>query len=91
MPIVNTNGTETADITYYADSFEGGKTSNGNLFSQTIFSAAKCTTPFNTLIQVYSGEKSVIVKTNDRPNCTKYPNLVDLSRTAFASIGKLSK
>ena len=47
--------------------------------------------PLNTLVQVFSDNRSVIVKTNDRPNCTKYPNLVDLSKTAFGSIGKVSK
>lgn len=41
-------------------------------------------------MQVFSGEESVIVKVNDRPNCIKHPDLADLSRSAFASIGKIS-
>jgi rare lipoprotein A (peptidoglycan hydrolase) len=78
------------DITYYADSFEGGKTANGNPFSQAYFSAAACDIPFNTLIQIRKGTASVIVKTNDRPNCAKHPDLTDLTTTAFRTIGKIS-
>lgn len=36
------------------------------------------------------GDKSVIVKINDRPNCTKYPNITDLSTSAFKVLGKIS-
>lgn len=75
-------GTST-DITYYADMFEGRNTANGNIFSQTNFSAARCETPFNTLLQVGNNNTSVIVKVNDRPNCSKYPNVTDLSTIAF--------
>lgn len=77
-------------ITYYADSFEGMKTANGNPFSQYYFSAAACEIPLNTLLQVRKNNTSVIVKLNDRPNCSKYPNLVDLSKTAFRTLGKIS-
>jgi hypothetical protein len=41
-----------ADILFYADAFEGGTTSNGDVFSQSIYSAANCTTNLNQLIQV---------------------------------------
>lgn len=78
------------DITYYSDSFEWGRTANGNLFSQSYFSAAACEIPFNTLLQVGKGNTSVIVKTNDRPNCSKHPDLTDLTTIAFKTIGKLS-
>ncbi|MDD5198011.1 MAG: CAP domain-containing protein [Candidatus Gracilibacteria bacterium] len=81
---------ESTDITYYSDIFEGRKTSNGNLFSQEYFSAAVCEIPFNTLLQIGKGNTSVIVKTNDRPNCSRYPNVTDLSKTAFETIGKIS-
>lgn len=82
-------GTST-DITYYADSFEGGHTANGNSYSQSYYSAAGCLTPFNTLLQIGKGTTAVIVKLNDRPNCTKHPNLTDLTTTAFKIIGKIS-
>ncbi len=81
---------ESADITYYADAFEGGHTANGNIFSQSSFSAARCEIPFNTLVQVGNGNTSVVVKANDRPNCSRYPNVIDLSTTAFQTIGNLS-
>lgn len=80
---------KTTDITYYANFFEGRKTANGNLFSQAFFSAAACNIPFNTLLQVGREGNSVIVKINDRPNCTKHPNITDLTRTAFGAIGKV--
>lgn len=46
-----------AQVLYYADSFEGGGTSNGNRFRQAGFSAARCTIDLNTLVQVrYNGK-----------------------------------
>ncbi len=86
-PVVESTPVE---IVYYSDDLEGNGTAGGNTFSQAFFSAAKCTTPLNTLIQVINGKKSVIVKNNDRPNCVKHPNLVDLTKTSFSTIGKLS-
>lgn len=79
-----------ADITHYSDIFEGRKTANGNTFSQSFFSAARCDVPFNTLLQVGKGNTSVIVKANDRPNCSKFPNVVDLSKVAFEKLGNIS-
>lgn len=87
----NSEGTSSpVSILYYADAFEGGHASNGDTFSQAYFSAAKCVTPLNTLIQVTNGKKSVIVKNNDRPNCALHPDIVDLTKNAFSAIGKLS-
>ncbi|MDD2566249.1 MAG: hypothetical protein PHZ26_05740 [Candidatus Gracilibacteria bacterium] len=71
------------DLMYYADYFEGRNTSNGNIFSQAYFSAAKCNVDLNKFIQVWSGNKSLIVKVNDRPNCERFPNLIDMTTTAF--------
>lgn len=90
VPGANEITGKNTDITYYADSFEGGSTANGNPFSQSFFSAAACETPLNTLLQVGKGRQAVIVKLNDRPNCTKYPNLTDLTSIAFGKIGKIS-
>jgi len=86
---IKITGTPT-EITYYADFFEWRNTSNGNVFSQAYYSAARCDIPFNTLLQVGKGTSSIIVKVNDRPNCSKYPNVTDLSKTAFGTVGKLS-
>lgn len=71
------------ELMYYSDSFEWGKTANGNLFSQSYFSAAKCNVDLNKLIQVWLGNKSLIVKVNDRPSCERFPNLIDMTTTAF--------
>lgn len=72
-----------ADLMYYADNFEWGKTANWNLFSHKFFSAAKCDIPLNTLIQVWLWNKSLIVKVNDRPSCSRFPRLLDMTTTAF--------
>ncbi len=80
-----------ADILYYADNFEWAGTSGGNKFSQVVFSSANCDVPFHTLIQLVSGEKSVIVKNNDRPNCRLHPDIVDLSTIAFKTLAPLSR
>lgn len=76
------------DVTYYADMFEGRNTANGNIFSQKYFSAAKCNIPLNTLIQVVYENKGLVVKVNDRPNCKKYPSIIDLATWAFDYLWK---
>jgi rare lipoprotein A (peptidoglycan hydrolase) len=80
-----------ADITYYADSFDGRGTASGERFSQNVHSAARCSVSFGKLLQVSFAGKSLIVKANDRPNCSKYPNVVDLSSSAFKVLAPLSK
>ncbi len=44
----------------------------------------------NSFLQVRYGGKSVIVKANDRPNCAKHPDIVDLTTTAFRTLAPLS-
>lgn len=78
------------EVTYYADMFEWRNTANGDVFSQENFSAAICDTPLWSLIQVRANNKSILVEANDRPNCNKYPNVVDLSTRAFSSLSSLS-
>lgn len=85
------SGATSADILYYADMFEGRNTSNGNTFLHEGFSAARCDIPLNTLLQVRYGDSAVLVKANDRPNCTKHPDIVDLTKTAFETLAPLSK
>ncbi|MBP6981407.1 hypothetical protein KBB25_01380 [Candidatus Gracilibacteria bacterium] len=71
------------DATYYSDNFEGGFTSNGDVFSQSHFSAALCGTDLGQYLYVHTSSTGVVVRANDRPNCKKYPNLIDLSQSAF--------
>lgn len=83
------------DVTYYADDFEWGTTANGEVFSQNIYSAALCSDTLGEYMYVYTSSTWVIVKHNDRPNCRKQSDLIDLSRvgfTAFAptSVGRFS-
>ncbi|MDD2486891.1 MAG: hypothetical protein PHS92_00775 [Candidatus Gracilibacteria bacterium] len=76
------------ELMYYNDSFEGKKTANGNIYSQNFFSAAKCNVPLNTFIQTIFNSKSLLVKVNDRPNCSRFPNLVDMTTTSFDFLTK---
>lgn len=80
-----------ADILYYADSFEGGGTANGDRFTQSAYSAARCSASLGKLLQITAEGKSVMVKANDRPNCDKHPDIADLTTTAFKSLAPLSK
>lgn len=77
------------DATYYSDDFEGGYTANGDVFSQSNHSAALCAEELGQFIYVSRGNTGMTVLANDRPNCTRYPNLVDLSRSAFESFAPL--
>lgn len=80
------DGATLAKLTYYADGFEGENTSNGNTFRQAGFSAARCNIPLNTLLQLRYGDTGIIVKANDRPNCSRYPDIVDLSKAAYSRL-----
>lgn len=56
-PVFMPNTSTGAQVLYYADSFEGGGTSNGNRFRQAGFSAARCNIDLNSLVQVrYNGK-----------------------------------
>ena len=82
---------EAVSILYYADSFNGAHTSLGDTFSQWTFSSAKCGDPLSSLFEVNYGGKSVVVKLNDRPNCEKHPDVVDLSKVGFEALAPISK
>lgn len=85
------NGATEADFLYYADTFQDGRTANGDTFRHEGFSGARCNIPLGTLAQLRYADKAVTVKLNDRPNCTKHPDIIDLTRTAFMSLGRLSQ
>jgi rare lipoprotein A (peptidoglycan hydrolase) len=84
-------GAAPADFLYYSDDSEGRGTSNGDTFRQAGFSAARCNVPYNTLLQLRSGDTGVIVKANDRPNCAKHPDIVDLTTTGFSTLAPISR
>ncbi len=77
---------------WYSDSFDGRKTSNGEIFRQ---SKLTCAThngyKFGTWLRVTNlrNGKSVIVKVNDRMH-PRMKRIVDLSRAAAKQIGIIS-
>jgi uncharacterized protein YkwD len=85
----------TLEATYYADSFEWGGTADGSKFSQEVFSAAACDVELGQYGYVRYGNTGAVVTINDRPNCRKHPEIIDLSRRAFeifapTSVGRIS-
>ena len=76
---------------YYADQFEDGRTANGDTFKHAGFSGARCNIALGTLAQVRFGDTSTTVKLNDRPNCARHADIIDLTRTAFSTLAPLSK
>ena len=80
-----------ANFLYYADQFEDGRTANGDTFKHAGFSGARCNIALGTLTQIRFGEISTTIKINDRPNCAKHADIIDLTRTAFTTLAPLSK
>ncbi|NJL76321.1 MAG: septal ring lytic transglycosylase RlpA family protein [Saprospiraceae bacterium] len=72
---------------YYADSFHGNATANGELYDRTKLTAAHSSLPFGTMVKVtrLDNNKSVIVKINDRGPFTK-GRVIDISKAAAAAI-----
>ena len=76
---------------YYADEFNGRKTSNGEVYDMHSLTAAHRTLPFNTKIRVVNLEngKSVVVRVNDR-GPFKDDRIIDLSLRAATEIGLIA-
>lgn len=76
-----------AEVSYYADKFNGRKTANGTTFSNSKLTAAHRTLPFKTKLKVTNivNNKSVIVEVNDR-GPQKTSRELDLSKRAFMEI-----
>ena len=72
---------------YYADDFNGKKTSNGEMFDMNTFTAAHKTFPFGTKVRVVNKEnnRSVIVRINDRGPFHE-DRILDLSLAAAKQI-----
>lgn len=83
--------TEKGKATYYADKTSNKKTASGELYRHDLNTAAHKTLPFGTHLKVTNpaNGKSVVVRVNDRGPFTK-GRIVDLSKSAFSSIGRLS-
>jgi rare lipoprotein A len=74
--------------TYYAKKFEGRKTTSGERYRSSKFTAAHRTLPFGTIIKVKNLRtgKTVEVKVNDRGPFSKKFSL-DISRAAAQALG----
>ena len=72
---------------YYADSYEGKTTANGEIYRQGKITAAHKTLPFGTKVEVtnLSNNKSVVVRINDRGPFIR-GRIIDLTKTAAREI-----
>jgi rare lipoprotein A len=78
---------EEGKASFYADSFQGRKTANGEKYDRKKLTAAHSTLPFNTLVQVTNTRngKTITVRINDRMRASPH-KIIDLSRAAAAQI-----
>lgn len=79
---------QTGQASYYADKFQNRKTASGELYKANRYTAAHRTLPFGSKVKVTNvrNGKSVVVRINDRGPFVR-GRIIDLSRSAFASIG----
>ena len=72
---------------YYANSFYGRTTSNGERLNKTAFTAAHRKFPFNTLVEVtnLANKKTTIVRINDRGPYSR-GRVIDLSQAGLGRV-----
>ncbi len=77
-----------AKATYYAQRYNGRKTSSGQLYDSKKLTAAHPTLPFGKRVKVVNlaNDRSVIVAINDRLRKHSY-EAIDLSRAAATELG----
>ncbi|MDB5229785.1 MAG: rare lipoprotein [Chitinophagaceae bacterium] len=82
---------ETGKGSYYADKYNGRKTSNGDTFSQSRLTAAHKTLPFGTKVKVTNLDngKTATVKINDRGPFVQ-GRIIDVSKIAAKKLDMLS-
>lgn len=78
--------------TYYANRYQGRRTSSGEIFDQRMMTAAHPTLPHGTRVKVenLANKRTVVVKVNDRLNKRKY-EIIDLSRAAARKLDILKQ
>lgn len=83
--------TEVGKAAFYSDRHQGKKTASGELYDAKRKTAAHRKLPFGSRVRVTnpSNGESVVVTINDRGPSSK-DRLIDLSRSAFSSIGDTS-
>jgi rare lipoprotein A len=82
---------EAGKASFYADKHQFEKTASGALYNHDLKTAAHRTLPFGSKIEVtnINNGKSVVAVVNDRGPFVK-DRIVDLSKSAFSSIGNTS-
>jgi rare lipoprotein A len=75
---------------YYADEFNGRKTSNGEVFDMDSLTAAHRSLPFDSMVKVtnLNNGRSVTVRINDRGPFVE-GRIIDLSRAGAKAIGMI--
>ncbi len=83
---------KTGIASYYAKKFQYRKTASGEIYNDTLMTAAHRTLPFGTDVVVtnLNNGKSVKVTINDRGPFKKR-RIIDLSRAAFSKIEDIDK
>lgn len=83
--------TETGKASYYADALQNRKTATGEIYKHELPTAAHKKIPFGSKVKVTNikNGKSVVVRINDRGPFAK-GRIIDLSKSAFSSIGRPS-
>jgi rare lipoprotein A len=74
---------------WYGSEFAGRKTASGERFDPAEYTAAHRTLPFGSRVRVSRGERSVIVRINDR-GPFHGNRVIDLSRAAASELGLVS-
>jgi rare lipoprotein A len=90
VSIAQTRYVELGRATYYSDKFEGRKTTSGERYFKTKYSAAHPKMALGTYVRVTNlkNNKSVIVKVNDRCAIRK-TRIIDLSKVAARKLDML--
>jgi len=75
---------------YYADEFNGRKTSNGEIFDMNKLTAAHKALPFNSVVKVTNLDNglSVVVRVNDRGPFVE-GRIIDLSLAGARAVGMI--
>ncbi|MES2331927.1 MAG: septal ring lytic transglycosylase RlpA family protein [Bacteroidota bacterium] len=85
------SGTETGMASYYAETYNGKKTSSGEIYNSSELTAAHKKLPFGTKVKVtnLANGKTVKVRVNDRGPFVA-GRIIDLTKTAAKKIDMLA-
>ena len=85
------SGSETGMASFYAESYNGKKTANGEIYHSSALTAAHKTLPFGTKVKVtnLSNGKSVKVRVNDRGPFVA-GRIIDLTKKAAKKIDMIN-